>query len=210
MKKLALAATCLALALPAAANAAADVTINFGATTAIPLNNDFRTNLSALGFTRYATLGSSIILNQATSITFHYMGSESGFTDTFTAGSVLGVENNQAVWSPVLLGTSGFAAGSLATFLNFTSSGGIAATVGQDGFGIFVGDNQVSGSNFTTFYFGYDDEIRNVDDNHDDFIIRATVNAVPEPATWAMLVFGFGIVGSTLRRRSRTHIASFA
>lgn len=29
-------------------------------------------------------------------------------------------------------------------------------------------------------------------------------SAVPEPATWAMLIAGFGFVGSTLRRRRRT------
>jgi hypothetical protein len=28
-----------------------------------------------------------------------------------------------------------------------------------------------------------------------------TANAVPEPATWAMMITGFGLVGSTLRRR---------
>jgi PEP-CTERM motif len=28
--------------------------------------------------------------------------------------------------------------------------------------------------------------------------------AVPEPATWAMMLFGFGLVGSTMRRRSAT------
>jgi hypothetical protein len=26
-------------------------------------------------------------------------------------------------------------------------------------------------------------------------------NAVPEPATWAMLIFGFGLIGSAMRRR---------
>jgi hypothetical protein len=31
--------------------------------------------------------------------------------------------------------------------------------------------------------------------------------AVPEPATWAMLIAGFGLVGATLRRRSRSALA---
>jgi len=30
---------------------------------------------------------------------------------------------------------------------------------------------------------------------------RATVNAVPEPSTWAMMVVGFGFIGAALRRR---------
>ena len=33
---------------------------------------------------------------------------------------------------------------------------------------------------------------------------------VPEPATWAMMLFGFGAVGYTLRRRRRTGIAQLA
>ena len=33
---------------------------------------------------------------------------------------------------------------------------------------------------------------------------------VPEPATWAMMLFGFGAVGYTLRRRRRTGIAQVA
>lgn len=32
--------------------------------------------------------------------------------------------------------------------------------------------------------------------------IRGNLAAVPEPASWAMLVIGFGLVGSTMRRRS--------
>lgn len=34
----------------------------------------------------------------------------------------------------------------------------------------------------------------------------ATTNAVPEPATWALMISGFGLVGSTMRRR-RSHVA---
>ena len=34
--------------------------------------------------------------------------------------------------------------------------------------------------------------------------------AVPEPATWAMLLFGFGAVGFAIRRRRRTGIAQLA
>jgi PEP-CTERM motif len=32
-------------------------------------------------------------------------------------------------------------------------------------------------------------------------------NAVPEPATWTMMIFGFGLVGSTMRRRSKASLA---
>ena len=37
------------------------------------------------------------------------------------------------------------------------------------------------------------------------------VAAVPEPATWALMILGFGIVGSALRRRRRAQVRfSFA
>ena len=35
-------------------------------------------------------------------------------------------------------------------------------------------------------------------------ITRAAVAAVPEPATWAMMLIGFGAMGVSLRRRRRT------
>ena len=35
----------------------------------------------------------------------------------------------------------------------------------------------------------------------DDFTFNTAVSAVPEPATWAMMIIGFGAVGVTVRRR---------
>jgi hypothetical protein len=36
----------------------------------------------------------------------------------------------------------------------------------------------------------------------------ASVGAVPEPASWAMMLAGFGIVGGAMRRRSMAHVAA--
>ena len=36
--------------------------------------------------------------------------------------------------------------------------------------------------------------------------IRATLLAVPEPATWAMMIFGFGAVGLAMRRRKQMEL----
>ena len=47
-----------------------------------------------------------------------------------------------------------------------------------------------------------------------DAIVRFTLTGadiggnVPEPATWAMMVIGFGLVGGSVRRRNRTAIAA--
>lgn len=213
MFKSAFAATALALSVSAPAQAAVDVTVNFGATNPVAASNDFATSLAGLGFTRVATLGASLILNGPALITFEFLGSESGFNDRFTTPGGLSYtetssfQNNFA--APILIGPQIFSAGSLTGLLNFLSAGGAPATVGQDGFGIFLGPNQVSGSNFTTFYFGYDDQITNQDDDHDDFIIRATVSSpVPEPASWALAILGMGAVGWSLRRRQAS-IRSF-
>lgn len=37
---------------------------------------------------------------------------------------------------------------------------------------------------------------------------HSTVGAVPEPATWALMIAGFGLVGTSLRRRSTTVVAA--
>jgi hypothetical protein len=37
---------------------------------------------------------------------------------------------------------------------------------------------------------------------------QASVPGVPESATWAMMIFGFGAIGSSMRRRSRITAAA--
>jgi hypothetical protein len=44
----------------------------------------------------------------------------------------------------------------------------------------------------------------------DDVRLDATAAAVPEPATWAMMLAGFGMVGAGLRRRSIKTMVSYA
>ena len=214
MKNQILAAAILALALPTASQAAVDLTVNFGASTLIPNTNDFQTSLASLGLTRYVASGASLFLNGPATIMFEFLGSESGFNDTFSTSSGLSLTENASYSNyfaaPILIGAQSFSAGSLGGLLNFTSSGGAAATIGQNGFGIFLGPNQASGNNVTTFYFGYDDEVTNQDDDYDDFIVRATVlSAIPEPSTWMMMFGGFALLGLSARRR-KTSILSFS
>ena len=212
MKKMILAAAALTISLPVTAQAAADVTINFGSTLPIPGNNDFQSELNGLGFGVYASVGASIILNGPAQLMFEFLGSESGYSDTFSTSGGLSYTETSSLenhfLAPVFIGWQSFSGAStdLANLLNFTSSLGGPATVGDSGFGIFLARNAVSGGTYNTFYIGYDDQITNRDDNHDDFLVKVTVNSpVPEPTTWAMLLFGFGIVGFALRRRvSRT------
>ena len=193
-----------ALAVPASIQAQT-VQINFTTANAVPANNNFVTQLAGLGFTRYTTTGATLTLSANAQIYFEFLGSESGNSDRFTAGPVSFTETSSFenhFGAPIPLGFASFLAGSLTGLLNFT--GGAPATVGQDGFGILLGANQTSGQNVSVFYLGYDDQINNQDDNHDDFMVRATVlPPVPEPTTWAMMLIGFAGVGYSLRRRRR-------
>jgi hypothetical protein len=207
MKKLIVAAA--GIAMFAAAPATASVQVNFGGTTAIPGNNDFRTALNGLGVTQYASSGASLFLTSDAIITFELLGSESGFSDrlvTLSAPSLSYTEYTSLLnsfASPIPIGSAFFTAGNLANRLNFSAVGGLPATVGQAGFGIFLGGGAVSGQNVSTFLFAYDDQANNPDRDFDDMIIRATVNPVPEPATWAMMLVGFAGVGIVMRRQKR-------
>ena len=42
---------------------------------------------------------------------------------------------------------------------------------------------------------------------HADFIRGSLVAPIPEPATWLQMIFGFGLIGSVLRRRQSTKVA---
>jgi hypothetical protein len=50
-------------------------------------------------------------------------------------------------------------------------------------------------------YFGAEDLNGGGDFNYTDLQFIARTGGIPEPATWAMLIFGFGLVGGALRRR---------
>ncbi len=195
-----------ALAVAAPAAAATTFTVGLGTQFAIPGNNDFKPDLNALGLTDYRTVGASITLSNATRLKFEYMGSESGFIDSFSAAGVGPyAENNKPTWGPVLIGYANYAGGVITDF-TFTSNGSpIVSTPGMDSFGIFVPGN-VRSYVSNVLYLGFDDQINNIDDNHDDFIVRVT--AVPEPASWAMLVMGFGLVGLTTRRRKLAQVSA--
>lgn len=56
----------------------------------------------------------------------------------------------------------------------------------------------------STLYFGVTDGVYT--DNGGRFSI--TINAVPEPASWALLIGGFGLTGAAMRRRRQTTVAA--
>jgi hypothetical protein len=193
----------LAFAPPAAA---VQFVLGVASPVAVPGNNDFKTDLADLGLTEFTGAGATLSLSGPGRITFYRLGSESSLTNSFTGGSVNGVEaDGNFFGSPILLGTDSFAAGSLSGKLFFTSGGsGMVTDIGDAGFGIFVPKGVKSIYQSNVVYFGMDDFINNDDDNHDDFIIKAVVGNIPEPQTWAMMILGFGLVGFAARRSGRS------
>jgi hypothetical protein len=206
MRKALLASALVSALIVGAPAMAASFTVSNGAVFGVPGNNDFAGDLAALGLTSYTTTGASVSLSGPRKVTFEYMGSESGNVNSFTGGSLAPfAEYNKAAWGPVLIGTANFLGGAF-TNVSFSSIGGVPTSlIGQDSFGIFIPSN-VRQHSSNVLYFGFDDQINNVDDNHDDFIVRVT--AVPEPASWAMLIAGFGLVGLTARRRALREVTA--
>ncbi|GGE04819.1 hypothetical protein GCM10011529_08950 [Polymorphobacter glacialis] len=174
---------------------AAAFTVSPGTEFVIRESNDFARDLGNLGLYRYRTSGTVITLNSDRRLRFDYMGSESGNVNSFQFGSLPAfAEYNKSTWGPELIGSGNFLAGVL-TGVGFN---GGSVSPGSDGFGVFT-PRGIQSYSSNVLYIGLDDFINNADDNHDDFIVR--VSAVPEPATWAMLMVGFGLIGYSVRRR---------
>ena len=216
-KHIAALAVLSALAMPAAANAAATITLGSSPTGIVDINN-FKGDLDTyFGLTQFTTDVTDIVLDPNSAISFYFLGSESGYSDTFSTLSTPVVTYTEstsfsdAFAAPIYIGGGLFAPGSLKNLLNFSSDTGAPATIGDTGFAIFLPENFVSGTAVTEFVFGYDDQVTNPDDdNHDDMIFRAVVSSVHEPGTWAMMLLGFGAVGAMMRRKRPAARAALA
>ena len=81
--------------------------------------------------------------------------------------------------------------------LNYTDGDVGLSGTGDFGLGLAynIGDLMNGGSASFTYAYAVGDRIGDTGSNPDP------VGGVPEPATWAMMMVGFGLVGGTLRRR---------
>jgi len=78
-----------------------------------------------------------------------------------------------------------------------SANANLGTTFGNYGF-TFVAD-----STSTTISFNVD----RTTDSVDGILDNVAVGAVPEPASWALLILGFGVLGSALRRRGGKQVA---
>ena len=209
----ALAALLIFAAMPSHANIEIDPgTLTPGSSIS---GNDFQSDLDAGGFNWLAE-GAELIVSSAGTFTFYALGSESGFTNSFNVdGSGLFTESNEG-WPGSLtaneIGTYDVLAPTTLSgnVFNFTSSGhGNTHGIGTDEFGIYFqggGGLDPILTGHLGIIFAYDDNGAGPDDNHDDLMIYALFTpstVVPEPATWMMMILGFGLVGTQLQRRKQ-------
>jgi hypothetical protein len=200
-------AAVLALAAGATANAGFVYTDAGGpAPNWVPLNNDFRGQLNAVGVPGF-TLGRVLGLEGAQAgdfIDVDFFGAEAGYRNTFSFGSTL-LLNNQ--------GNHSFGERDLASVGAYNGSLGFkfcAVTVNAclsnsqnnstrwnsyQSIGMWLTDGG------STAWLLWDDSGANMDDDHDDLVIRLRHRRVPEPGTLAL--FGAGLIAFAMIRRRR-------
>ncbi|OJY69548.1 MAG: hypothetical protein BGP16_07190 [Sphingobium sp. 66-54] len=199
-----------AFAMPASAT----LTVNFGGASApisgVSGTNDFEFDLAALtpSLTHYVTNFSSVIVSDApVTISVYKMGAESGDTNWVQInGTNYGESNETWALGNIFLTSFDQGNGALGGEIKFTGTG-LDGTfydlVGSGQVAVFL-PTGVSGSySNNSLYFGFNDS-GSADGDFDDYVIRITSSPVPEPATWAMMVLGLGLVGAGMRRRRTT------
>ncbi|NJC04478.1 hypothetical protein GGQ97_000271 [Sphingomonas kaistensis] len=208
MKKLTTLAAASALAVAVATPASAAITVQAGAGFVQPsenvLANTTMTGTTVMGSTNQTSTAVSVTSNE--SITTSSSNGQSRFVAA--DGSAL----DQATISLTGGGTFTSAEFNLFNAAADTSSvtifvNGIAQTFslanGQNFFGFSAtGGDLITSIAFDTNGSGVAD-LRQVR-------LGGVAAAVPEPGTWALMLFGFGAVGVSMRRRRRTHLPQFA
>lgn len=147
---------------------------------------------------------------------FTYSACAGGYAGNVLNNSTDGVDSQKDALAALGFDTSGF---DFNSFFKIDSLGGADVTsppaplmTGTTIFGIHFGGGSVLG-NATAFY-KFDagtgtTTIPFATNGSSGWVLYQTggAGAVPEPATWAMMIAGFGLVGATMRRRRGSAVA---
>lgn len=137
-------------------------------------------------------------------VTYEYMGSESGYdTSLFAAfisgpGTVKEISGSRAVGTVATDGALdfGFRDGRGIDILN---SMGATFTGASNPSFLILGSN-VATSGQSSYLLGYNDSFTG-DADFDDIVVRVSVSPIPEPSTYALMLAGLAAVGFVARRR---------
>ena len=185
MKRFYLAATLAATALTAtSASAATPLTVTYTGTVEGTSNgNNLGGNVVFTGVTTQEDANDGQF--SYSSFTALYAGATYTFANASAAFSAANVLD-------VFTGGTKVTSFSFAPGTMFAVGQSYAATLGQGG--TFTVDPSVGNVNFTGGVG----------------IVTSSIAAVPEPATWAMMLVGFGMMGASMRYRRKSIAVSFA
>ena len=182
------------------------------ATSGIASDNEFRAALAAAGVTQY-TLGTSLGVDAAGSVTYYFYARESGYLNSFAADKLLystgkapSLLNDFA--APVAIGSMAVNQGALdfsfCADRSATIHVGCLSNAQNDAFDARALQSIGMNVNGSTAWLLWDDSGTGVDNDHDDMLVKAVftpINVVPEPDTLAML--GLGLMGLALTIHTR-------
>ena len=167
----------------------------------------------------YGVLGVSGLGNTgpaSATVTFTYLGSGAGYTNSFAVNGSTDFSNNGstklgASVSEVVSqnGALNFAFATASPAYSVANQGLTGSAYGADEgvFGIASGSNgqglTVGGQSYQ-YVLLYNDPVAGGDHDYNDLVVGVNlVAAVPEPETYAMFLAGLGLMGAVARRRRR-------